>query len=128
MSSSQLPPKALPATLGRRFAALAIDWMACLALATFASPRFEGGAQAMPLVLLFIEVSLLTSLTQSSFGQRILKIKIVNESGNYATPLQVLLRTLLIVLVIPAVFTSNGRGFHDIVARTYCLDARKVSS
>lgn len=99
-----------------------------MALAAFTSPRFDGGAQAMPLVLLFTEVSLLTSLTQSSFGQRIMKIKIVNEFGNYATPLQVLLRTLLIILVLPAVFTSNGRGFHDIVAKTYCLDARKALS
>ncbi|MEN9324871.1 MAG: hypothetical protein RL414_625 [Actinomycetota bacterium] len=120
MSDSPLSP----ASLGRRFAALAIDWFACLALATFTSPQFSGGAQLMPLVLLFVEVSLLTTLTQASFGQRILRIKVLSETGNFASPLRILVRTALILLVLPAVFTSSGRGFHDIIAKTVVIDAR----
>ncbi|TSA21984.1 MAG: RDD family protein [Actinomycetales bacterium] len=97
--------------LGRRFLALAIDWAMCSVIASLVG--FESKSLTV-LVLFFVEVSILTTLQQSSAGQRILKIRVVDFTNRgIVPPLKILLRTFLICLVLPAVFTREGRGLHD---------------
>ena len=58
------------------------------------------------------------SLTGSTLGHRLFGLQVwkVREG---AFPLQVVIRTLLLCLVLPAVLTSrDGRGFHDVAAGT----------
>jgi len=102
------------AAFGRRLIAVALDWFMCLAIAAFVSPKVAGGAQFTPLAIFFVEVSVLTALQGSSAGQRILRLRVVdvNTGGRVATG-RVILRTFLICLVIPALFTKESRGFHD---------------
>lgn len=107
------------ATFGRRFSALMLDWIMCLGIAAVFTPKAPGAAQFFPLLLLFGEVSLMTALTGSSAGQRILRLRVVDDqTGGPVRPLRILARTLLICLVVPAIMTTNGRGFHEVLTHT----------
>jgi len=65
------------------------------------------------------EVILMTTLVGGSIGQLMVKLRVVNiETGGRPHILQVIVRTILIMLVVPALLTKDGRGFHDIIART----------
>jgi hypothetical protein len=62
----------------------------------------------------------LTALTGSSAGQKLRGIRIidVNTLQNIA-PLGALIRTILIMLVIPAVVQNKeGRGLHDLATKS----------
>ncbi|CAB4696189.1 unannotated protein [freshwater metagenome] len=96
---------------GRRFLAILIDWTMCSVIASFLG--FESKAFST-LAIFFIEVSILTALQQASAGQRILKMRVVDFTTHGAVPpLKILLRTFLICLVLPAIYTREQRGLHD---------------
>jgi len=74
---------------------------------------FEAKAFAT-LVIFFIEVSILTALQQASAGQRIIRLRVVYFTTFGVIPAKkILLRTLLICLVLPAIYTREQRGLHD---------------
>ena len=99
------------AGLGRRFLAILIDWTMCSVIASFAG--FESKAFST-LAIFFIQVSILTTLQQASAGQRILRLRVVDFTTNgIVPPKKILLRTLLICLVLPAIYTREQRGLHD---------------
>ena len=108
----------------RRFLALLIDWLMCSVVASF----IGGGARSFTILLVFfIEVSILTSLQQASAGQRILRLQVVNFTNYGIVPVKrIVIRTLLICLVLPAVFTREGRGLHDWVANSVVVRNRKI--
>lgn len=100
------------AGMGRRFVALLIDWLACVLIAQL----FVSGQEnpVLPLIIFFVEVALLTALMGSSFGQRILGVRVVSLSTGRLDPMRSVLRTLLLCLVVPAlVFDRDQRGLHD---------------
>ncbi len=110
-------------TLGRRFAALSIDWLACYAIVA----AFGGGLGSMAassswavLALFFAEVWLLSALQGASLGHRLLRIRIVRFSdGGRVTPVQALIRTTLLCLVVTAItYDSDGRGIHERLSNT----------
>ena len=105
------------AGLGRRVAAIAIDWLACILLSRVIFGQFAYGSpeSSFSILLIFIaEVVLFTWLISASFGQRLLGISVVRLDGGRLAFWRVLVRTLLICLVIPAVvYDSVGRGLHD---------------
>ena len=108
-------PNMLPAaSLGRRFIALALDWIMCRLIAGLLTPTvFEGNAFTT-LIIFYIEVTFFTIAFQASAGQRLMAIKVVGYSEQQRIgPSKVALRTLLICLVLPAVFTNNQRSLHD---------------
>ena len=101
--------------MGRRFAALMLDWLACLAIANSLTSSGTIERQIAPLAIFFLEVWILTSLSGASAGQRILRMKVVRfGDGGRVAPNQVLVRTILLCLVVTAVtFDENGRGLHE---------------
>ncbi len=105
------------AGLGRRLAALCIDWLVSIGVSLLLFRDVAYGSQESSIAILLIfasEVILLTWLTGASFGQRILGVKVVRMDGGPLGLGRVALRTLLICLVIPAlVMDSYGRGLHD---------------
>ena len=110
-------------TLGRRLAAISVDWLACYAIIA----AISGGIGQMGpnrslsiLALFFVEVSILTALQGASLGQKIFRMKVVRFSdGGAITPLQALIRTVFLVLVVTAVtYDENGRGIHERLSRT----------
>ena len=111
---------------GRRFLALIIDWLMCLLISSLVG---FGSRSISTLAIFFIEVSILTTLQQASAGQRILRIRVVDFTNYGVVPAQkVLIRTLLICLVLPAVFTREGRGLHDWVANSTVVRNPKVKA
>jgi uncharacterized RDD family membrane protein YckC len=105
-------------TLGRRFAALMVDWLACY----FIVAASAGGLGAMAsnrslsvLGLFFTEVLILSALQGATLGHRIFGIKIVRfTDGGAITPVQALIRSALLVTVIFAItFDENGSGMHE---------------
>ena len=115
-------------TLGRRLAAISVDWLACYAIIA----AISGGIGQMGpdrslsiLALFFVEVSILTALQGASLGQKIFGMKVVRFSdGGAITPLQALIRTLFLVLVVTAItYDENGRGIHERLSRTALIRA-----
>lgn len=135
MAADPLTTPASPAPgtrsgLGRRLAAIAIDWVAALLLARVIVPGAEYGSSdyaLATLVIFALEIILLTWLTGSSFGQRILGIAVVTDSGQRLTLWRTVVRTLLICLVIPAlVYDSQGRGIQDLAVGSRVVLRRSV--
>jgi uncharacterized RDD family membrane protein YckC len=105
-------------SLGRRLAALMVDWLACYFIVAASS----GGVGAMApnrswtvLALFFAEIAILSALQGATLGHRIFGIRIVRFiDGGAITPLQALVRSALLVTVIFAItFDENGRGMHE---------------
>ena len=113
-------------TLGRRFGAITLDWLASYLIAivffsgsgTLLERTAHAGTPA--LIIFFTEYFLLVTLQGASAGHRILGMRIVNfEDGGRPTILQALIRSLLMVIVITAItYDENGRGIHERISRT----------
>jgi len=110
-------------TLGRRLAAITLDWLACYSIVA----ALSGGIGQMvpsrsPLILgvFFAEVAVLTALTGASLGQKVFGLRVVRfDDGGPATPMQALIRTVFLVIVVTAVtYDQNGRGIHERISKT----------
>jgi uncharacterized RDD family membrane protein YckC len=119
MSSSPQPPQqSALAGMGIRFAALTVDWLASSAIITGLTGK-NYGYEGERLLLFFVEVVLLTSLMGASAGQRLFRLRVVDsETGGSITPLRAVIRTLLIILVLPALFRKDGAAFHDALCKS----------
>ena len=120
-----LPPegRGSVAGWGRRIVALFIDWIASLLVASFfageAVMQSHGWESWLPLLVFWLEASVLTALVGSSFGQLVLRIAVVRLDRKPVNLLVALLRTLLICLVVPPViYNRDRRGLHDLAAGT----------
>ena len=111
---------------GRRMLGITIDWFAAYAvtLGFFAGDgsflersRNVGGTV---LLVLALEYIVLVALTGSSFGHRIVGLKVVRFSdGGPVTILQALIRTALLVTVVAAItFDENGRAPNERLSNT----------
>lgn len=121
-------------SLGRRFLGLSIDWLMCYAIAL----GFFGGSGSLAerapqarlphLVIFFIEVLLLTAFGGATAGHRMVRLRVVQfRSGANPTPLQALIRTVLLALVVTAItYDENGRGIHERLSGTKLVDTRKA--
>ena len=105
-------------SLGRRFAALMVDWLACY----FIVAASAGGIGAMAsnrswmvLALFFAEVTILSALQGATLGHRLFGMKIVRfADGGMISPRHALIRSALLVTVVFAItFDENGRGIHE---------------
>ena len=106
------------AGFGRRLAALAIDWLACLVLVRLFLPHIDYGTPTSSLATLGVfvaEITVFTWLVGASFGQRLLGLAVVRVGGGARLgPVGSLLRSLQIALLVPAViWDRDGRGLHD---------------
>ena len=121
-------------SLGRRFLGLTIDWLMCYAIAL----GFFGGAGSFAerapharvphLVIFFIEVLVLTAFGGATAGHRIIGVKVIQvKNGANPTPLQALIRTVLLCLVVTAItYDEHGRGLHERFSGTALLDLRST--
>ncbi|MEE1738389.1 RDD family protein [Streptomyces sp. BE147] len=107
------------APLGRRFGALFIDWSLCMVIAYGLLARGDQQAAGNWALGVFLVMSVLTVGTIGSTpGKRILGLRVVAENGGRAGAGRVILRSVLLLLVIPAlVWDRDGRGLHDRLAR-----------
>ena len=104
---------AAPATFGRRFAALLIDWVLCLLTANiFANPMRDGWS---PVVVLIGLYAIFAGLFAQTPGMAVLRIRCVDATtGGRIGIWRGLIRGVLLCLVIPPLLTDrNGRALHD---------------
>ena len=104
----------------RRIAALIIDWGAST-LVTVGILGPDGYANDpssrwVVLGVFALEVAGLTTLAGGSFGQLLVRIRVLTTEGRPLNLLLAFVRTLLICVVVPPlVFKSeSGRGLHDL--------------
>jgi uncharacterized RDD family membrane protein YckC len=111
---------------GRRMLGITLDWLAAYAVSL---GFFAGGGSFLErsrgiggtvLLVMAIEYVVLVSLGGASFGHRIVGLKVVRFSdGGSVTPLQALIRTALMVIIITAItFDENGRGINERLSNT----------
>jgi uncharacterized RDD family membrane protein YckC len=105
------------ATMGRRLLALVIDWLLCMLIALAA---FR--AQEWTLPIFAVETYLLTALTGFTVGKRVLGIRVARVDGRPVGFGWALVRTILLLAVIPALITDRDlRGLHDRAANTIVI-------
>jgi uncharacterized RDD family membrane protein YckC len=101
------------ASLNQRFGALLIDWLLCLLITwPLSQPGWNGmGA----LLVLVAEYTFFVGLFGQTPGMRLLGIRCLSAvSGKTLGVPRALLRSLLLVLVVPALIMDDyGRGLHD---------------
>ena len=114
------------ASMGRRLAALMIDWLISYGLAALAmafgvfSERMLATAVLVVWFLLGLAAVRLFSFTP---GQLALGLQVASVDGRVPVGLgRLAVRGLLVATVIPALFTdSDGRGLHDRLTGTAVL-------
>ncbi|QHC26789.1 RDD family protein [Streptomyces sp. GS7] len=108
------------ARVGRRLGALFIDWALCLLIAYGLLSGGKTQSASNWALVVFAVLSVLTVGTVGfTPGKRLLGLRVVAEGGGRISLPRVLLRTLLLVVVIPAVvWDRDGRGLHDRLSRS----------
>jgi uncharacterized RDD family membrane protein YckC len=106
---------------GRRFVAVLVDWLLCqlISVGLLGVPLGSSGAAAfVPLGVFALENVLLVSTLGTTVGHRLLGLEVRPlRPGSF--PLQVVVRTALLCLFVPAVLTDrDGLGLHDRLAGT----------
>ncbi|CAN7353056.1 RDD family protein [Microbacterium foliorum] len=106
---------------GRRIGALLIDYVAATIIATgflgydqFALPAEAGLTMFAPMGVFALLQILFIPTAGGSPGHRILGMRVVRLGGGWVGVWRPIVRTLLIVVVIPAViWDADHRGVHD---------------
>ncbi|MEJ3403234.1 RDD family protein [Rathayibacter sp. YIM 133350] len=112
------------ARAGRRIVALLLDWGCAMLIAVLFTP-FESAAYTWvpSLVFLLLQVVFIPTIG-GSVGHRLLGMRVLPLTGGWVGPWRPVVRSVLLVLVIPAlVWDSDQRGFHDKVAGTVLVRA-----
>jgi uncharacterized RDD family membrane protein YckC len=108
--------------------ALFIDWIPCVLVANLISRAADlsnDQSKFVPLAVFLVETALFVSLTGSSFGQLAAQLRVARLDGRAVPLLVSLLRSLMVCLVVPPlVFNRDGRGLHDMVAKTVVVNRR----
>jgi RDD family protein len=107
------------ARLGRRVGALFIDYGAAYLISGF----FAWDALAILAIFGLIQIVFIPTL-QGSPGHRILGMRLARVDGAWVGLWRPVVRTLLLIIVIPAViWDADQRGLHDKAAGTVLLRA-----
>lgn len=111
---------------GRRLIALFVDWGLSLLIASFLARALDLSAQQRSLTTLLIfgaQAALFTALAGISLGKRLCGVRVVRLDGKPVGPLWALVRTVLVLAVIPAlIWDRDHRGLHDRAANTVVIN------
>ena len=107
----------------KRILALIFDWGAAILVVQVIPNGPDYGTQSNSLLTLIVfatEVTLFTWMMGSSFGQRIVGLRVIDfYSDSNPTFVQSVFRTFLIVVLVPPLLAeAEGRGVHDRLAKT----------
>jgi uncharacterized RDD family membrane protein YckC len=111
------------ARVGRRVAALVIDWAIALALTCviwgYTLLNYDG---FVVLAVFVVLQALLLAVFGASVGHRLLGLRLISLTGGRAGLWRPVVRSVLLGLAIPAlVWDSDQRGFHDKIAGTVLI-------
>lgn len=119
------------ARVGRRIGALVIDYAAATMIATaflgfdqFALPSEAGLSQFGPMLVFAVLQVLFIPTAGGSPGHRILGMRVVRLDGGWVGLWRPIVRTLLLIIVVPAViWDADQRGIHDKAVGTILIRA-----
>lgn len=112
---------------GRRMLGVLIDWLMSYAIAIGFFVEFGEPSMGAVVFLIFTAQYLLfAALGGATPGHRVVGLKIVRFSdGAIPTPIQALIRTGLLVLIVTAItFDHNGRGINERLSNTVLVRTR----
>jgi hypothetical protein len=105
------------ASMGRRLLALLIDWLLCMVIAYWLTH-----SQFWTIAVFAIEDYVLTALTGSTVGKRLLAIRVTRIGGGLVGPRWALVRTAILLTVVPPLLTDRDlRGLHDRASDTIVI-------
>ena len=105
------------ASMPRRVLALLIDWLLCMLIAYWLT-----GSQFWTIAVFAIEVYVLTATTGFTVGKRLLGIRVVRTNGGLVGFRWALVRTAILLTVIPPLLTDRDlRGLHDRASDTIVI-------
>jgi len=97
------------ASMGRRLLALLIDWLLCMVIAYWLTH-----SQFWTIAVFAVEDYVLTGLTGSTVGKRLLGIRVIRTDGGLVGLRWALVRTAILLTVVPPLLTDRDlRGLHD---------------
>jgi hypothetical protein len=103
------------APVGRRFLSLCIDWV-LVSVASYLLLDYEPLAT---LILFAAENLLFMTLFGATIGQLAMRIAVRPVRGRMPMLVRVLIRTVLLMLVVPSMFwNKDGQPVQDVAART----------
>jgi uncharacterized RDD family membrane protein YckC len=107
------------APIGRRVVALLIDWLLCVVIAYGLIAHGSAHSANNWALVVFGVVSVIgLTLVGATPGKAITRLRVVAVGGGRLGPLGVLIRTVLLLIVVPAVvWDRDTRGLHDKAAR-----------
>ena len=110
------------ASQGKRFVAICIDWAIAWSIATLLTPSLIPESSFSTLLIFYVQVLLVTYLLQSSMGQFLVGIKIIDKNtfGRIGFS-RTLVRTTLIILVLPAIFTKESEPYHNLLTNSRAI-------
>jgi uncharacterized RDD family membrane protein YckC len=105
------------AGVGRRLLGVVLDGVASYLVASLFVQRTQGGVPTpggWASVAFLVESVVLLSLTGQTLGMAAVRVRVVSLDGRRINPWWALVRTVLLLLLIPAVvWDSDHRGLHD---------------
>lgn len=134
----QLPPSRWPgerlglpnegvnsvARAGRRIGGIAADWAIAMALSLLLAPYNSLAYSFYTLAVFALLQVIAIASVGGSIGHRVFGMRLIGLDGQKPALWRVLVRTLLLIVVVPAlVWDSDQRGFHDKVAGTVLIRA-----
>ncbi|WP_336922320.1 RDD family protein [Aquipuribacter sp. SD81] len=107
------------ASIGRRAVGLLVDWLLAVLVAT---TFLDGLGSFGPLLVFAVVQVVLVGTIGFSIGHAVAGLTVARVGAGPAGPVAALIRTALLVLVIPAVvLDADSRGLHDRAAGTVVL-------
>ena len=102
------------ATIGRRVVALFIDWIAALLVSRALVGTPETTLESFATLGIFaLQVTVLTWLWGSSFGQRLVGIRVAGRTRRLGLVAAALRTALICIVIPPVIWDADGRGLHD---------------
>ena len=107
------------ASMPRRMLALLIDWLLSMLIAYWLT-----GSQFWTIAVFAVEVWVLTATTGFTVGKRLTGIRVVRTNGGLVGFRWALLRTAILLTVVPPLLTDRDlRGLHDRASDTIVVRA-----
>jgi len=106
-------------SLSRRIGAIFIDWLLCTVIVVALIRPARADVEYWTLLVFAAQDFLLTALTGVTVGKRLMGIRVVRLDGKMVGPLWGLLRTVLLLTVLPPLLLDrDSRGLHDRASNT----------
>ena len=112
---------------GRRIAGLFVDMVASYVVAALFVHKSQGGVPTpggWASLVFLLETTILVSAAGQSIGMYALRLRVISRTGGLIKPYQALVRSVLLLLLVPAlVWDADRRGLHDKAAGAIVVNA-----